>query len=212
MESFLKEFASAEETLDLGAGRSTYQDLFPNRISMDIDPTAAPDVVGDIHDLPFSNERFPLILCTEVLEHCYSPHKAIAEMKRVLKPAGRLILTTRFIFPLHEIPNDYFRYTKYGLRSLLRGMRIVDFREETDTQTALGVLFQRLYSQTEMFWGMHLLCRLMVVLMQKLPRMILKEYGNRNRTRLEENIMCSGYYVIAQNPLSKEPKRGDTKS
>ena len=208
LENFLKEYASTQETLDLGAGRSMYQDLFPNRISLDIDPGAHPGVVADIHHLPFPNEKFPIIVCTEVLEHCHSPHQAIAEMRRVLKPEGRLILTTRFMFPLHEVPHDYFRYTKYGLRSLLRGMHIVDFRDETDTQTALAVLFQRLYSQTELFWGVRPFCRLMVVLLQNLPRLIVKEFGNRSRTRVEQNIMSSGYYVVAQNPLSAVANAG----
>jgi len=64
-------------------------------------------VVADAHDLPFKNKEFDLVLSTESLEHFLSPPKALAEMKRVIKPGGKIIieldsgsLLFRFIFSI----------------------------------------------------------------------------------------------------------------
>jgi ubiquinone/menaquinone biosynthesis C-methylase UbiE len=47
----------------------------------------------DIHNLPFDDESFDCVVCTEVLEHVYSPYKALDEIHRILKPKGSLILS-----------------------------------------------------------------------------------------------------------------------
>jgi SAM-dependent methyltransferase len=59
------------------------------------------------------------VLCTQVLEHTPSPARLLAECARVLRPGGVLILTAPFSFRVHSEPHDYFRYTKYGLDSLI---------------------------------------------------------------------------------------------
>jgi hypothetical protein len=44
----------------------------------------------------------------------------VHECYRVLKPKGVLILTGPFYWPLHEIPNDYYRFSRYGFENLLK--------------------------------------------------------------------------------------------
>jgi SAM-dependent methyltransferase len=44
--------------------------------------------------LPFEEEAFDAVWCTEVLEHLFDVHGAMAELNRVLKPGGLLVLTT----------------------------------------------------------------------------------------------------------------------
>ena len=89
---------------------------------------------------------------------------AIAEMKRVLKPGGKLLLTTRFVFPLHDVPNDYFRFTKYGLQHLLKdGWEIIELEDETSTKDTIAALLQRIgfrrracdlaAGNNHLFWG-----------------------------------------------------------
>jgi 2-polyprenyl-3-methyl-5-hydroxy-6-metoxy-1,4-benzoquinol methylase len=113
--AFLAKQGSDGKTLDIGSGDKYYAKFFPNLTSVDIDPLRKPDVVASVYQLPFKDGEFDNILCTEVLEHLAEPAAAILEMERVLKPGGKLILTTCFIFPIHDAPGDYFRYTKYGL-------------------------------------------------------------------------------------------------
>ena len=51
-------------------------------------------IVGDGMELPFRNNRIDLVTCSEVLEHIFTPQKAIAEMARILKPGGNLLIST----------------------------------------------------------------------------------------------------------------------
>ena len=64
-------------------------------------------------------ESYDTVLCFEVLEHLPHPQRAVAEMARVLKPGGALLVSVPHLSRLHEEPHDYFRYTTYGLRTLL---------------------------------------------------------------------------------------------
>jgi SAM-dependent methyltransferase len=58
-------------------------------------------------------------LLTEVLEHCPDPEIVLREVCRVLRPGGFLFLTVPFIWPIHDVPNDEFRYTPFSLVRLL---------------------------------------------------------------------------------------------
>src|SRR3989344_3908004 len=104
LEKFLKKYATNARVLDVGSGGSAYDKFFPNRVTVDIDPARNPDIVADAHHLPFKDGEFETILCTEVLEHIENPFEVEKEFWRVLKPGGQLILSTRFIFPIHDAP------------------------------------------------------------------------------------------------------------
>lgn len=88
-------------------------------------------------NLYWENDRIPLAdatvdcaLCTEVLEHCPDPILLLTEVHRVLKPGGTLVLTVPFLWPLHEVPYDWCRYTPFALRHLLEsaGFCVQDLR------------------------------------------------------------------------------------
>jgi len=200
LESFLTEFRTELPTLDVGAGSRPYHGLFPNSISFDIDVSRKPDIVGDIHRMEmFQNDEFNCILCTEVLEHCIEPQKAVEEMMRVLKPGGRLILSTRFLFPLHDTPHDYFRFTKYGLQYLFRKYFIEKIQEEALTMETVGILFQRIAFQSKMrseLWN--LLFFLMAELCGKIEWLLQKQFGNLSHIGENENIISSGYYMVVR--------------
>lgn len=79
------------------------------------------DVIGDICDLSLSDNSVGAIICTEVLEHCANPFKAVEEMRRVLKPGGLLFITAPFLWPWHGTSayDDYWRFTDAGWKLLL---------------------------------------------------------------------------------------------
>jgi predicted SAM-dependent methyltransferase len=203
LRAFLERHRSEGKTLDVGCGSALYGDLFPHRITLDIEQrkNVAVDVIGDAHNLSlFPQESFDVVLCTEVLEHLHTPAQAIAEFHRVLKPGGTLLLTTRFVFPLHDTPNDYYRYTKYGLEYLLRDFEDVEITEETSTIETIAVLFQRIGFQChtlglrplKLFWFCLAKCTLAF-------RWILtQEYGDIGHKQKERHILASGYHVVAR--------------
>ncbi len=65
----------------------------------------------------------------DVLEHLRSPEAAIKEAARILKTGGHLILQVPFMYPVHDAPNDYQRWTHDGLHELVTryGFKVVDF-------------------------------------------------------------------------------------
>ncbi len=116
-------------------------------VSIDIDSTRGPDLVGDISDHDFGERRFSAVVMAEVLEHIRTPEKAIQAAHAVLEPGGRLILSTPFIFPIHDRPHDYYRFTRYGLEWLLRDFSEVTVSERNSWAEAINVLGVRLIKE-----------------------------------------------------------------
>lgn len=202
LDRFIAAHASTRRTLDIGAQNGPYAAHFPHRVGLDIQPGAGVRIIGDAQALGIRDEAFAVVLCTEVLEHLPEPQRAIDEMFRVLEPGGALLLTTRFLFPLHDTPHDYFRYTKYGLRHLLRRFEIVELREETDSVGALAVLLQRLGMQAETLRWTPLRAFWLIAAQgaRALGFLITAEYGDSRRLRPERGIMTSGYHVACRKP------------
>ncbi|HEV7889394.1 MAG TPA: class I SAM-dependent methyltransferase, partial [Pyrinomonadaceae bacterium] len=112
--------------------------------SFDIDEKYAPDILGDICAHDFEGRAFDVIVLSEVLEHVHSPHLAIANIRAALRDGGRLILTVPFLFPIHERPHDYYRYTRYGLEFLLKDFREVSIGERNSWAEAINALAPRM--------------------------------------------------------------------
>lgn len=202
LDRFIVAHGSSGRTLDLGAQTGPYAAHFPRRVALDLHPGPGVHVVGDAQALGFADASFDVVLCTEMLEHVPEPQRAIDEMRRVLRPGGLLLLTTRFLFPIHDAPHDYFRYTKYGLRHLLRRFDILELQEETTAVGALAVLIQRLGMQAETLRWTPLLAGWLLVAraVHPLSFLITREYGDSRRLTPETGIMTSGYHVACRKP------------
>lgn len=112
--------------------------------SIDISSEREPDIVGDICEICFENE-FDAIVIAEVLEHVQRPLLACQKIYDALQPGGRLIMTTPFIFPLHDRPHDYWRFTRYGLEYLLKatGFTEINIKERNGWGESITVLMWR---------------------------------------------------------------------
>lgn len=131
----LKKFAlladsdGARTLLDLGCGRRPYQQLFSffeKYIGFDIDKSDLVDVVGVNWDLPFLDNEFDVVICTQVLEHTAKISETVSEIRRVVKDGGLVFVSTPLVFPEHGAPYDYYRFTQYGLREIFRDFEIVE--------------------------------------------------------------------------------------
>lgn len=71
-------------------------------ITADIESPLA-KVKMDIHEIPFGENHFDVVLCNHVLEHVRDDIKAMSEIKRVLKPGGWAILQVPFFSPVPEV-------------------------------------------------------------------------------------------------------------
>jgi SAM-dependent methyltransferase len=98
--------------------------------TFDIDPATHSTYTGDIcqrNDF-LVDQSFDYVVCTEVLEHTLQPFNAVNEMWRLLKPGGKLFVSTPFNFRIHGPLPDCWRFTEYGLRALLTNFRIIELQ------------------------------------------------------------------------------------
>jgi len=90
-------------------------------INVDIDPKRNPDKILDITDIKFEeklNFKPDLITIFEVLEHVRSPEKAVNNIYKILSKDNCCLASVPFIFHLHDEPNDFYRFTEYGLKNI----------------------------------------------------------------------------------------------
>ena len=90
-----------------------------------------PDIVGDIHNMPFRDNELDGIICNAVLEHIENPFKAVSEMYRVLKPRGACFVYVPFLYYYHAQPGyyrDYWRYTKDALEMLFKDFSVMEMQ------------------------------------------------------------------------------------
>lgn len=105
--------------LDFGGGKnanyrsmtSQWGDRFDLK-SANIDPVQDPDyLLSDDGRIPTDADAFDAVISLNTFEHIYDLGAALSEIRRVLKPGGRLIFIVPFIFRVHAHPNDYHRGT-----------------------------------------------------------------------------------------------------
>ena len=114
--------------LDIGCSDRTLSSSLPascHYIGLDYYTTVQsiygtrPDVFGDASLLPIKNQSIDCVTLFEVLEHVPDPGATIAEIARVLRPGGILLLSAPFLYPIHDAPFDFHRFTQYALTRLM---------------------------------------------------------------------------------------------
>lgn len=115
------------EIIDVGCGLKPYRALFssPNYTGIDIeggghsDTAKTVDIFFDGTKIPFPENSFNTLICTQVLEHADDPEKLVNECARVLSPNGRAFFSMPFTYPEHETPYDFRRFTRFEHQRLL---------------------------------------------------------------------------------------------
>ena len=115
--------------LDVGAGEAPWRDLIGSSIdyvAVDIDSSLEFGMrhqqamqYYDGSQLPFADNSFDVILCTEVIEHVRNPALFLVDLNRVLRQHGTLILTMPWSARVHHLPHDYSRFSRFGLEANL---------------------------------------------------------------------------------------------
>ncbi|MFC1856761.1 class I SAM-dependent methyltransferase [Thermodesulfobacteriota bacterium] len=149
------------DMLDVGAGESPYFPVFRSKIKSytrvdlsELKHAGKPSVCADAAHLPFQDKAFDTVLCTEVIEHCTCPSKVLREIYRVLKSSGCAIISAPFMYPYHDDPVDYYRFTDRGLSHLIEnvGLKVVQIHP-------LG---------TRMDFGVDLYSKCMITILEKI--------------------------------------------
>jgi len=175
--------------LDLGCGNQPYRAFLPENIEYigldfpssqeSLSHQSRPAVYGDGRTLPFANQSFDAVLCTQMLEHVNRPETVVQEIGRVLKPGGVGLISAPFFYNLHLEPHDFFRFSPYGIKDLLQrnGLWVRELRGQGGIGTLLVQMFHNwLFSglarqaRRSKSWG--------ILLIPALPLLLLLAVGN----------------------------------
>ncbi|MEO6613346.1 MAG: methyltransferase domain-containing protein [Chitinophagaceae bacterium] len=90
------------------------------------------DVYYDGKSIPFADNYFDSVLCSEVFEHLFDLESTLKELNRVLKKGGKMLVTCPFVWGEHEMPYDYARYTVFALQDLFKknGFQVIEFEKQ----------------------------------------------------------------------------------
>lgn len=123
--------------LDLGCGVMPYKEylsnaLIENYIGVDLENSiyhnsVKPDLYWDGVKIPMDDSSCDYVIATEFFEHYFDTSHILQEIKRVLKEDGRLFFTVPSIWPIHEAPFDYHRFTPFSLQKLFEDLGFSDF-------------------------------------------------------------------------------------
>ncbi len=136
------------KTLDVGCGQRPYEHLVASKkyVGLELDTPAArkmnkADLYYKGKRFPFRKESFNSVMINQVFEHVFNPDEFLQEVNRVLKHGGRLLMTVPFVWDEHEQPQDYARYSSFGLAWVLskNGFKIMKQKKSVND---IGVLFQ----------------------------------------------------------------------
>jgi len=201
--------------LDVGAGVGQYRPLFAHCAYQTQDFGQEPATIGkytpldyecEITDIPVPDATFDAVICTEVLEHVPHPIEALAEMARILKPGGRLLLTAPLGSHLHQEPFHYYGgYTPHWYKRFLaeNGFEVESIVRNEGFFSLFGQEAQRyvelLRSPEAKRTGVFTRMRLAILAFLMLPLAHLIPLAGNWLDRLNlESIVTVGYHVTAR--------------
>ena len=136
--AFVRRFPADAHIVNVGSGPRRLRD---GVINIDVAAFEGVDVVADIEHLPFPDASVDAVVCDNVLEHVPHPARAVEEMRRVLKLGGHIYVAAPFVMVYHSSPDDFNRWSKQGLRELMRDFDEVELRvQHGPTTTFVFVL------------------------------------------------------------------------
>ena len=138
--------------------------------------------------------------CVQVLEHVKRPRDVVDEFYRVLKPGGKLYITVPSIMGIHQAPQNYYNFLKYGLEEILTNVGFVNIFIETQGGIflVLGKVIHKSYEILRLnfsvffkiiFLPIHILCSVIVFVLSFILFHI--DFLDKNKDwTLTYNCMC----------------------
>lgn len=194
--------------LDIGCGQMPYKDFIKHNSgvteyagldianALEYNAAVKPDFTWDGVYMPFEENSYDAAMATEVLEHCPETLTTLKEINRVLKPGAHFFFTVPFLWNLHEVPHDEYRYTPFAMERLLKqaGFSIEYIRATGGWHAAMAQMLGLWIKRSSMSSrNRRLLKKIVLAVMQRL----LKASANE-KISFKEGQMITGLYGVAR--------------
>jgi SAM-dependent methyltransferase len=155
---FSKNIELKDPIVEIGSfqvsGQEGFADMrpfFPGKtyLGCDMRPGVGVDQIENVHNLSFASESIGTVIMLDTLEHVENPFISVAEILRVLKPGGFLLMTSVMLFPIHDYPSDYWRFTPNAFKLLLANydLSVIGYQGEPSfPHTVIGLGAKKPYS------------------------------------------------------------------
>ena len=192
--------------MDFGCGSKPYKSLFnvTEYIGVDFENEGHPhdneqiDVYYDGKHLPFEDQYFDSVLCSEVVEHVFDLTMTLNEINRVMKTGGNILITCPFVWNEHEVPFDYARYTRFALKDILEksGFEITHFAKSgnfitTITQLKVIYFYTAFGKRWYKYFILRILFKFLFVLIPNSIGLFLNKLYPHNDTLYLNNVLIA---------------------
>ena len=130
--------------IDVGGNVGSFSNINKKNVNytrLDIDPSTKPNIIADALHLPFKDNSADVIIAKAIFEHIKDPFATVSEIYRVLKKDGILFSLVPFFYRIHASPSDFYRFTKDGLKYLLKEFKKTEIKPCGGYMSALGNCF-----------------------------------------------------------------------
>jgi len=199
--------------LDIGCGKMPYKEVLlrpqghaDKYLGLDLDipatdfySKARPDLLWDGKTIPLAEDSVDSAMLTEVLEHCFNPAMVLKETFRVLKKDGYLFITVPFLWPLHDVPYDEYRYTPFSLEKLLKnaGFKNVSIKSLGGWNASLGQMLALWLNRSGVPDRKR---KLLYSFLLKRAIAWLYKHDRKPQDFLDNSYMITGLTALAQKP------------
>lgn len=194
--------------LDVGCGKMPYKEYILDNsnvqeyIGLDIetalvyDAQIKPDFYWNGEQMLFDNNSFDCAFATEVLEHCPEPEIVLKEVFRVLKPKGIFFFTVPFLWNLHEVPHDEYRYTPFSLKRHLSnaGFKDIEIKATGGWHASLAQMLGLWVRRSPMKGNRR---KFLSKLIKPIMKILIK-LDKTEQIKFEEGQMITGLYGTAK--------------
>jgi len=189
--------------IDLGCGNvplyEVYRQYTTDNVCVDWENSLHPGMYVDYEcdlasELPFRDGEFDTLILSDVLEHILKPDTLWKEISRILSPGGIAFVNTPFFYCLHEIPNDYFRYTEFVLKHFAEtnGFKILILRSIGGTPEILGDIFAKHFIHIPMIG------RFLAIGVQEITKAFIRTSLGKRLSEKTGRIFPLGYFLVME--------------
>jgi predicted SAM-dependent methyltransferase len=150
LRKFLEKLPTGGRILDVGAGQCEMRRFCEGFEYIGVDRAIGDagwdysrlNALSDVHELPFRSGEFDGAINVWVAEHVRDPLGMTGEMARVLRPGGWLMMFVPFVVHEHQVPHDYYRFTRFGAAALLEDNGFEQVEVAPDSSVGFAVAYE----------------------------------------------------------------------